>query len=159
MSDTVRRGLGIWERTPEYRAKRKAAMNDPAVRAKMKAAAARTWADPAVRAQGTHLAEVRAFLVKYYGTAVGQKVDEPLHTATAKARLGLVTVHGEDYQIVDIGMRMLQPRELYRAQGFPDGYNIEPAYKGKRLTKTAQVRMCGNSVCPPIARALVEANV
>lgn len=114
---------------------------------------------PTIRAQGTHLGEVRAFLVKYYGTAVGQALDEPLHTATAKARLGLVTIQGEDYQIVDIGMRMLQPRELYRAQGFPDGYNIEPAYKGKRLTKTAQVRMCGNSVCPPIARALVAANV
>ena len=83
-----------------------------------------------------------------------------MHTLTAKARLGLVTVAGVDYQISDIGMRMLAPRELFRAQGFPDGYVIDPVLAGgKRLTKTAQIRMCGNSVCPQAARALVAANV
>ncbi len=54
---------------------------------------------------------------------------------------------------------MLQPRELYRAQGFPEGYKIDFEIGGKRITKTAQVRMVGNSVCPPMAEALVRANV
>ena len=114
---------------------------------------------PTVTGQGNHIAEVRAFLIKFYGEG-GQWADlrDPMHTVTAKHRMGLVTIHGEEYQIVDIGMRMLDPRELYRAQGFPESYIIDPPYNGKPLTKTAQVRMCGNSVCPPIAKALVEAN-
>ena len=117
---------------------------------------------PAVTAQGWHVAEVRAFLVKYYSAAQhGQALAEPLHSVTAKPRFGLVMVHGEPYEIVDIGMRMLSPRELFRAQGFPDSYVIDcprPA-DGKPLTKTSQVRMCGNSVCPPISEALVRANL
>jgi DNA (cytosine-5)-methyltransferase 1 len=68
-------------------------------------------------------------------------------------------VHGEEYQIVDIGMRMLQPRELYRAQSFDDDYIIDPIFNGKPLTKTAQVEKCGNSVSPVVARALTYANV
>lgn len=114
---------------------------------------------PTVRAEGTHVGEVRAFLVKYYGTDQDPQLREPLHTVTTKDRFGLVTVQGEDYYIADIGMRMLQPRELYRAQGFPDSYRIDIEVNGKPLTKTAQVRMCGNSVCPPIAKAIVEANL
>jgi DNA (cytosine-5)-methyltransferase 1 len=94
--------------------------------------------------------------VKYYGSAGGAELCEPLDTVTTRDRFGLVTVDGEDYEIADIGMRMLTPRELYRAQGFPDSYRIEgPA--GAPLSATAQVRMCGNSVCPPIAAALVRA--
>lgn len=118
-----------------------------------------------VTAGGQHHALVKAFLLKYYETAIGQRLDDPMHTATARARLGLVTVEGVDYQIVDIGMRMLSPRELFRAQGFPDTYIIDrgpPTAEhphGKPLTKTAQIRMCGNSVCPPIAAALVRANL
>ncbi len=109
---------------------------------------------------GGHAALVRAFLVKYYGNEKeGVSLREPMHTVTAKDRMGLVTVAGEDWQIWDIGMRMLAPRELYRAQGFPDSYLIDIPYNGKPLTKTAQVRMCGNSVCPPLAKALVAANV
>lgn len=111
-----------------------------------------------ITASGTHIGEVRVFLAKYYGTGEGQKMHEPMHTVTTKDRFGLVTVHGEQYQIVDIGMRMLTPRELFRAQGFPDDYIIDVGPGGKALTKTAQVRMCGNSVCPPIAAALVGAN-
>lgn len=110
-------------------------------------------------ATGGHFGEVRAFLVKYYGTAVGQDIRDPMHTVTAKHRMGLVTLEGEDYQLVDIGMRMLEPRELYRAQGFPDSYKIDPSVNGRRLSKAAQVRMCGNSVCPPVACAVVSANV
>lgn len=111
-----------------------------------------------ISAQGTHHAEVRAFLIKYYGTDQDPQLREPLHTVTTKDRFGLVTIKGEDYAIVDIGLRMLTPRELYRAQGFPESYAIDKGADGRPLTKTAQVRMCGNSVCPPLARALVAAN-
>lgn len=98
-----------------------------------------------------HTAEVRVFLVKYYGCGVGQQCNEPAHTITTKDRLGLVTVHGVDYMIADIGLRMLQPRELARAQGFPDDYLLTG-------TKSNQVAKIGNSVCPPLAAALVRAN-
>lgn len=111
-----------------------------------------------ISAGGTHHAEVRAFLVKYYGTDQDPSLYEPLHTVTTKDRFGLVTVDGQDYAIGDIGMRMLAPRELYRAQGFPDSYRIDVEFNGKPMTKTAQVRMCGNSVCPPVAAAIVRAN-
>ena len=113
---------------------------------------------PTVTAGGNHLAEVKAFLIKYYGTNVGQSMREPAHTITSKHKLGLVTVSGVDYQIIDIGMRMLTPRELFRAQGFPDSYVIDPTVNGKPMTKTSQVRLCGNSVCPQVAAALVKAN-
>jgi len=83
----------------------------------------------------------------------------PLGTITTKDRFGLVTVRGESYVIGDIGMRMLQPRELFRAQGFPDDYIIDPIVDGKPLTKTAQIRACGNSVVPLLAESLVRANL
>jgi DNA (cytosine-5)-methyltransferase 1 len=130
-----------------------------------------------VSAGGQHHAEVRAFLVKYYGTDQDPRLEEPLHTVTTKDRYGLVTIQGVDYQIVDIGLRMLEPAELYRAQGFPSDYVIREIPDPKLLfmdghqaegnpldlprvplTKSAQVRMCGNSVCPPMARALIQAN-
>lgn len=112
-----------------------------------------------ISAQGTHFAEVRAFLVKYYGTDQDPQLREPLHTITTKDRYGLVTVEGEEYAITDIGLRMLAPRELFRAQGFPENYIIgDNPTQGMKLTKSAQVRMCGNSVCPPLAEALVRAN-
>ncbi len=111
-----------------------------------------------VSAQGTHHAEVRAFLTAYYGSDQDTPLTDPMHTVTTKPRFGLVTIHGQQYQIADIGMRMLQPRELYRAQGFPESYIIDRGADGRALPKDAQVRMCGNSVCPPLARALVSAN-
>ena len=111
-----------------------------------------------ISAGGTHLGEVRAFLLKYYGADTGQTIQDPLHTVTAKDRFGLVTIRGEDYQIVDIGLRMLQPHELFAAQGFPDDYIIDRDAEGKKVTKKAQVARCGNSVCPDVARALVEVN-
>lgn len=104
---------------------------------------------------------IAAFLAKYYGNEKdGCSLTEPLHTATSKDRMGLVaaTLSGYPLVITDIGMRMLQPRELFRAQGFPDDYIIDPIFNGRRLSKKAQVRMAGNSVCPPIAAALVKAN-
>lgn len=108
---------------------------------------------------GGHVGEVRAFLMKYYGTGDGQPLGEPLHTVTTKDRMALVMIKGEPWQIVDIGMRMLEPHELYAAQGFPADYIHTHTASGKRLSKAAQVRMCGNSVCPPVAAALVRANL
>lgn len=111
--------------------------------------------------QKTKAGLVYAFLTKYYGEGVGQEIDAPAPTVTTKDRMGLVTVHveGEPFIIVDIALRMLQPRELYRAQGFPDSYRIERGADGQRLTKTIQVRMVGNSVPPPVAASLVKSNV
>ncbi|MFP2768091.1 DNA cytosine methyltransferase [Oceanisphaera sp. KMM 10153] len=114
---------------------------------------------PTVTAGGLHVGEVRAFLLKYYGTNIGQPVDDPLQTITTKHRFGLVTIQGQDYQIVDIGMRMLEPHELFAAQGFPTDYIIDVDPDGKRVTKEKQIARCGNSVCPPLAEALVRVNL
>lgn len=112
-----------------------------------------------VSAHGLHHAEVRALLCKYYGSdRDGQRLDDPLHTIPTRDRFGLITVHGEVYAIADIGMRMLQPRELYRAQGFHETYVIDRGADGRQLSKAAQVRMCGNSVVPAVAAAIVAAN-
>lgn len=102
---------------------------------------------------GNHAALVYSFLVKYFGTAIGQTIDEPMHTVTGKDRFGLVTVNikGETYVITDIGMRMLTPRELARGQGFPDSYILTG-------TKTSQVARIGNSVAPVVAKVLAKAN-
>jgi DNA (cytosine-5)-methyltransferase 1 len=137
-----------------------------------------------------HHGLVVGHMLKFYGTSTGQRLDEPAPTVTASGEhfalvatmlrkyLGpdvippgdgpvLVTIKGVTYAIVDIGMRMLTPRELYRAQSFPDSYRIDATIprtdkRGrtqiKPLSKGAQVRMCGNSVCPVIARELVLAN-
>ena len=105
-----------------------------------------------------HHSLVQAFLTAYYGSDQDTPLTDPLHTVTTKPRFGLVTVNGVPHHISDIGMRMLQPRELYRAQGFPEHYQIERGADGRALSKAAQVRMCGNSVCPPLAQALVRAN-
>jgi DNA (cytosine-5)-methyltransferase 1 len=120
---------------------------------------------PEMMAKATRCA---AFLVKYFGTAIGADVQEPFHTVTTLPRFAVVTVtiDAVTYVIVDIGMRMLQPRELARAQGFPEDYILDPIapqmIRGKivykPLTKAAQIRMIGNSVCPDVAKALVAAN-
>lgn len=98
---------------------------------------------------------VRAFLAKYYGSGgQAQSLRDPLHTITARARLGLVTVEGEDYAITDIGMRMLEPHELLAAQfgRFAAGYSLAAA-----RTKKDKTRLVGNSVCPEVAEAIVAA--
>ena len=114
-----------------------------------------------VTAGAGHLGEIRTFLMTYYGNGedVGQNCDEPLRTVTAKDRFGIVTVKGQKYQIVDIGMRMLEPRELFNAQGFPIDYIIDKDFEGKPYPKTAQVARCGNAVPPPFAEALTRANL
>lgn len=114
---------------------------------------------PTITAGDGHFGEVRAFLIKYYGQGTGQDINEPLDTVTSRDRFGLVTIDGTDYQIVDIGLRMLEPRELYGCQGFPDDYIIDHDYTGKTYPRSEQVRRCGNAVCPPIPAALVRANL
>lgn len=114
---------------------------------------------PTITAGDGHFGEVRAFLIKYYGQGTGQDIKNPLDTVTAQDRFGLVTVNGVDYQIIDIGLRMLEPRELYGCQGFPEDYIIDRDYTGKEYPRSEQVRRCGNAVCPPIPAALVKANL
>lgn len=114
---------------------------------------------PTITAGDGHFGEVRAFLIKYYGQGTGQDIQEPLDTVPTHDRFGLVTIEGVDYQIVDIGLRMLEPRELYGCQGFPEDYIIDHDYTGKTYPRSEQVRRCGNAVCPPIPAALVKANL
>jgi DNA (cytosine-5)-methyltransferase 1 len=128
-----------------------------------------------IQAHGNHYAQVCAFLTKYHGAArSGHDLFSPLRTVDTRDRFALVTVSGQDYVIVDIGMRMLVPRELFRAQGFRDSYiiDVEIEVKQKRrrkgriyyvtkrrmLTKEEQTDMVGNSVNPTLACALVHAN-
>ncbi|CDA29285.1 DNA cytosine methyltransferase [Eubacterium sp. CAG:156] len=106
-----------------------------------------------------HFGEVRAFLIKYYGEGTGQDIKAPLDTITSKDRFGLVTIEGVEYQIVDIGLRMLEPKELYGCQGFPDDYIIDHDFEGKTYSRTEQVKRCGNAVPPPFAQAIVKANL
>jgi DNA (cytosine-5)-methyltransferase 1 len=108
---------------------------------------------PTVTGGGNHVAEVRAFLVKYFGTGGAKDLRGPLDTVTGRDRFGLVQVAGVDYQIIDIGLRMLTPKELLRAQfgRFAGEYVLVG-------TKSRQVAAIGNSVCPEVAEALVKAN-
>lgn len=114
---------------------------------------------PTITAGDGHFGEVRAFLIKYYGCGSGQDIKAPLDTVTAQDRFGLVTIAGTEYKIVDIGLRMLEPKELYGCQGFPEDYIIDRDYAGKAYPRSEQVRRCGNAVCPPIPSALVRANL
>lgn len=105
---------------------------------------------------------VAAFLIKYHGAGANvPSLADPMSTISTKDRLALVTVlvRGVPHVIVDIGLRMLKPRELYAAQGFPADYIIDRTADGRRLTISEQVRMVGNSVSPPPLRALAEANL
>jgi DNA (cytosine-5)-methyltransferase 1 len=111
-----------------------------------------------ISAGGTHHALVQAFLIKYYGCSIGQSLDEPVGTIVSKDRFGLVYVSGTPYQIVDIGMRMLQPHELFAGQGFSADYVFTHGHDGRKFTKKAQVDKCGNSVCPDMAAGLIACN-
>lgn len=112
-----------------------------------------------ITAGGNRFGLVSAFLTKYYGQSSAQPLTEPLHTITTKDRFGLVTIHGNQYQIADIGMRMLKPHELYAAQGFPKNYQYEFSAEGKKITHAEKIKRVGNSVPPPFAEALVRANL
>lgn len=102
---------------------------------------------PTICAGGTHSAVITSFLQAYGNGDVSEVDDAPQ-----------VTVDGQTYTIADIGMRMLNVPEMYRAQGFPADYITDRGHDGRKMTKAEQTRMCGNSVCPPVARALVDAN-
>jgi DNA (cytosine-5)-methyltransferase 1 len=140
-----------------------------------------------VVACGAKHALVAAFLTKHYGGVVGHDLERPIGTVTTQDHHALtaaalapiadrraevdaflrahgieprpIRVDGEDYAIADLGSRMLAPRELARAQGFPDDYVLERGAGGSPLTKTDQIALVGNSVCPPLAEAIVRANV
>lgn len=112
-----------------------------------------------ITAGGSHHAEVQAFLVKYFSNGTPKPVDSPLDTVTTKDRFALVTIHGEEYIITDIRMRMLQPRELFNAQGFPTDYIIDHDDSGRPYPKSKQTARCGNAVTPPVPAALVRANL
>jgi DNA (cytosine-5)-methyltransferase 1 len=105
-----------------------------------------------ITAGGNRFGLVTAFLTKYYGQGVGQGLQEPLHTITTKDRFALTAVKTNGYQVTDIGLRMLQPHELFAGQGFPSNYI-------RTGTKSDQIRRVGNSVPPPFADALVRANL
>jgi DNA (cytosine-5)-methyltransferase 1 len=113
-----------------------------------------------VSCSGAHHAAVQAFLVKYFSTGTAKSVQEPFDTLTTKDRYAVVAIHGEEYIITDIKMRMLTPRELFRAQGFPEDYVIDFIDEnGKAYPRSAQVARCGNAVTPPVPAALVRANL
>jgi DNA (cytosine-5)-methyltransferase 1 len=115
---------------------------------------------PTVTAGGLHVGEVKTTLaVDEYDEYRAQQTLAFLREYCGEDCDGLVTVDGITYRIVDIGMRMLQPHELYRAQGFPEWYIIDQDYRGKKYAKDKQVARCGNAVPPPFAEALVRANL
>ncbi|EIV7025276.1 DNA cytosine methyltransferase [Salmonella enterica] len=115
---------------------------------------------PTVTAGGLHVGEVQTTLAaEEYDEQRAQQVLAFLRKYCGEDCTGLVTVGGVVYRIIDIGMRMLQPRELYRAQGFPDWYIIEHDFRGVKYAKDKQVARCGNAVPPQFAEALVRANL
>lgn len=112
-----------------------------------------------ISAGGNHHALVQAFLIAYYGSGVGQSLNDPMNTIVSRDRFGLVYVHGTPYQIIDIGMRMLEPHELFAGNGFPPNYILNRDAYGNVYSKKAQVARCGNSVPPQFSEALVRANL
>lgn len=94
-----------------------------------------------------HWPEIRALLNEFCGYTL------------AEDKVLLLEISGALYYIADIGLRMLSPRELYNAMGFPPDYIIDHDYLGNEYKKSAQVARCGNAVCPPMATALVRANL
>lgn len=114
---------------------------------------------PTLTAQSNHFGLCEAFLTSYYGNGSETSVSEPMPTQTSRDRFGLVEVYGNRYMITDIGLRMLTPRELFDAQGFPHSYIIDRDADGREYPRCEQVKRCGNAVCPPIPAALVRANL
>lgn len=115
---------------------------------------------PTITAGGQHVGEVKTTLAaEDYDEERAQQVQSFLQEYCGEECTGLVEIDGVTYRIVDIGMRMLQPHELYRAQGFPEWYIIDQDYRGVKYAKDKQVARCGNAVPPPFAEALVRANL
>lgn len=101
---------------------------------------------------------VSQYLIEYYGCGIGQSLNDPMHTIVTKDRFALITVLGSEYVLLDIFLRMLSPRELARAQGFPDDYILDRDYAWRAYPKSQQVARIGNSVVPIMAEKLVSAN-
>ncbi|MCF7065498.1 DNA cytosine methyltransferase [Klebsiella variicola] len=115
---------------------------------------------PTITAGGQHVGEVKTTLaVEDYDEERAQQVLAFLREYCGEDSTGLVDIDGVTFRIVDIGMRMLQPHELYRAQGFSEWYIIDRDYRGVKYSKDKQVARCGNAVPPPFAEALVRANL
>ena len=115
---------------------------------------------PTITAGGQHVGEVKTTLAaEDYDEERAQQVLSFLQEYCGEECTGLVEIDRVTYHIVDIGMRMLQPHELYRAQGFPEWYIIDQDYRGVKYAKDKQVARCGNAVPPPFAEALVRANL
>ncbi len=115
---------------------------------------------PGLTAGGLHVGNVETTLAtEGYDQQRAAQALAFLHEYCGADADGLVTVDGVVYRIVDIGMRMLQPTELYRAQGFPEWYIIDQDFRGVKYAKDKQVARCGNAVPPPFAEALVRANL
>lgn len=114
---------------------------------------------PAEAPETSRRAKVLDFLWSHFGAPTEEEWADPLATMQGRLRFGLVVLEGQTWQIVDIGMRMLTPRELFNAQGFPGDYVIDMTLEGVPVTKTAQTAMAGNSVSPPPAEALLRANL
>ena len=113
-----------------------------------------------------HFAEIRTKIVRYskdtqfgHWQEVRALLNKYCDYSLASDEILLLIIGGERYYIADIGMRMLEPRELYRAQGFPDDYIIDFDVNGKKYSRAAQIARCGNAVPPPFAEALVRANL
>ena len=109
-------------------------------------------------------AECRAVLVKSGGSfghwpEIRELLNRHCGYALPEDGVILLLIGGVYYYIADIGLRMLTPRELYNAMGFPPDYIIDRDYTGKEYSRSAQVARCGNAVCPPVAGALVAANI
>lgn len=120
---------------------------------------------PTICTSAGHFAEIKTTIVQYDGKKLGywDRVRELLNKycgyTMQSDEILLLRIDDENYFVADIGMRMLEPRELYRAQGFPDDYIIEFDVNGKRYSRAAQIARCGNAVPPPFAEALVRANL
>ena len=122
---------------------------------------------PTITTSGAHFAEIRTSIVRYinnsknYGnwSEVRTLLNKFCGYSLADDEILLLEINGEKYFIYDIGMRMLEPKELYAAQGFPPDYIIDKDYSGKNYSRKEQVARCGNAVPPPFAEALVRANL
>jgi len=108
---------------------------------------------------GRRRRQVLEFLFHHFGEPSESEWVDPVATPQGRLRFGLVILAGTVWQIADIGMRMLVPRELFNAQGFPRDYIIDRTASGAAVTKTAQTSLAGNSVSPPPAEASLRANL
>lgn len=121
---------------------------------------------PTITTSAGHFAQIITRIVKYkigenlgHWEGVRELLNKYCAYELAEDDLLLLQIGSEDYYIDDIGLRMLEPRELYKAQGFPEDYIIDTDCAGKSYPRDKQVARCGNAVPPPFAEALVRANL